>query len=366
MYAKVFNSMFEGSLRGRSDAILTFVNMLTSADSEGFVDRHFRSIADETGLPLERVKVAIAELESPDPDSRSAESDGRRIERISEQRSWGWRIVNYRKYRDIRDASSRSSAMYGVTIDSRPGAPYPGRPKTMGYVYYARNLSQIKIGFSTNPWARINELRTACPSIELLGLEKGTRDLERERQQQFAPYNIDREWFRQDKAILDFVATIGSVVDTTKVVLKRQGTTRTTSPQEEVKGEAEAEGEGKAISSPNGDSPAPPALVPSIEDIWNAYPYKVGKPDGMRAIQKALERGYEADFILARTMAYAKARNGDLTFVPNPSTWFNQERFNDDPTTWAPKNSNGHQPQKKEGGAAMTQAQRDRLPVTRI
>jgi hypothetical protein len=37
---------------------------------------------------------------------------------------------------------------------------------------------------------------------------------------------------------------------------------------------------------------------------------------------------------LSLTKAYASARNGDVAFVPNPSTWFHQERFNDDPATW--------------------------------
>jgi hypothetical protein len=81
---------------------------------------------------------------------------------------------------------------------------------------------------------------------------------------------------------------------------------------------------------------APPALVPSIEDIYSAYPKKVGKPDALKAISKAVKRFGNTN-VLERTMAYAKARNGDLDFVPNPATWFNQERFNDDPVTWQPR-----------------------------
>lgn len=71
------------------------------------------------------------------------------------------------------------------------------------------------------------------------------------------------------------------------------------------------------------------------EKIYSAYPKKVGKPFALKAIQKALEK-HEAAFLLDRTKAYATARGSNLNFVPHPSTWFNQERFNDDPATWKP------------------------------
>ena len=44
--------MFDGSMRGKSNLILVFVNMLTRCDKEGFDDRHPKSISDETGTPL--------------------------------------------------------------------------------------------------------------------------------------------------------------------------------------------------------------------------------------------------------------------------------------------------------------------------
>jgi hypothetical protein len=69
------------------------------------------------------------------------------------------------------------------------------------------------------------------------------------------------------------------------------------------------------------------------EQIYAAYPYKVGRPVALRAIQKAL-RNFPFELVLERTQLFAKVRNGDKTFIPNPSTWYNQERFNDDPSTW--------------------------------
>ncbi len=107
MYAKLFASLYQGTLRGCADEILVFTNLLAHADSFGMVDKHWRAIAEETGISRERVEKAIANLEASDPDSRSPEEEGRRIVKMDEHRVWGWRIVNYGKYRSIRSEDDR-------------------------------------------------------------------------------------------------------------------------------------------------------------------------------------------------------------------------------------------------------------------
>jgi len=107
VYVKLFSSLYQGTLRGRSDEILVFTNLLAYADQHGIVDKHFKAIEDETGLSAPRVKAAIKELESPDPESRSPEMNGCRIVKMDEHRLWGWKIVNYGKYRAIRNEEDR-------------------------------------------------------------------------------------------------------------------------------------------------------------------------------------------------------------------------------------------------------------------
>lgn len=107
VYVKLFSSLYQGTLRGRSDEILVFTNLLAYADQHGIVDKHFKAIADETGLNQERVEAAIAQLELPDPESRSPEMNGCRIIKLDEHRIWGWKIVNYGKYRAIRNEEDR-------------------------------------------------------------------------------------------------------------------------------------------------------------------------------------------------------------------------------------------------------------------
>lgn len=108
MYCKLFASLYQGTLRGRSNEILVFTNLLAHATKEGTVDKHFRAIAEETGLSIDEVKAAIIVLESPDEESRSPEAHGARLLRIDEHRVWGWQIVNYAKYRAIRSEDDRA------------------------------------------------------------------------------------------------------------------------------------------------------------------------------------------------------------------------------------------------------------------
>ena len=107
MYCKLFASLYQGTLRGKSHEILVFTNLLANADSAGHVDIHFRAIADEVGLSVDEVRAAIVVLESPDVESRSHEHAGARLVRMDGHREWGWKIVNYIKYRSIRSEEDR-------------------------------------------------------------------------------------------------------------------------------------------------------------------------------------------------------------------------------------------------------------------
>lgn len=108
MYCKLFASLYQGTLRGRSDEILVFTNLLAHTSAGGIVDKHFRAVAEETGLSLDRVKQAILVLESPDEESRSPDEKGARLVRLDEHRVWGWRVVNHGKYRAIKNEDDRA------------------------------------------------------------------------------------------------------------------------------------------------------------------------------------------------------------------------------------------------------------------
>lgn len=88
----------------------------------------------------------------------------------------------------------------------------------------------------------------------------------------------------------------------------------------------------KVLEKGSGGKPS----LPPEEQVYELYPLKVAKAAALKAIRKALET-QKLDFLLERTALFAKVRNGNLDFCPHPSTWFHQERYNDDPAAWAPR-----------------------------
>lgn len=87
-------------------------------------------------------------------------------------------------------------------------------------------------------------------------------------------------------------------------------------------------------------TPKPPKggdTDPLILEIYEAYPLKVARSVAIKAIGKAAKK-HDPNFILERTKLFgemmSKLPKEQMDFVCNPATWFNQERYNDDPSTW--------------------------------
>ena len=106
-YAKVFKSLFYGSLVGHSETQLVFICLLTHCDSEGYVELPPSMIATMTGIPEAMVDSSLRDLEGPDPASRTADHEGRRIERVHEFGAWN--VLNYGRYRAMRDEDDRKA-----------------------------------------------------------------------------------------------------------------------------------------------------------------------------------------------------------------------------------------------------------------
>ena len=107
MYAKVFSQIFDSSISSDHEVRHVFMDLLVMADRDGYVDMTRDAICRRANIPMTLLVRALSILSAPDPASRSVEKEGRRIELIDEGRDWGWRIVNYAQYRDIRDEEGR-------------------------------------------------------------------------------------------------------------------------------------------------------------------------------------------------------------------------------------------------------------------
>ncbi len=112
MYGKIFEQIYEGSLYGQWEALVTFQQMIVLAEHpDGIVDMTPAAIAARTSIPLEIIQRGIAYLEQPDAESRTPDEEGRRIIRLSDGRTWGWRITNYPEYNAIKNAEDRREYM---------------------------------------------------------------------------------------------------------------------------------------------------------------------------------------------------------------------------------------------------------------
>lgn len=74
-----------------SDTRIVWLTLLTLVDPEGYVAAAIPGLAIAANVPIDKVRAAMALFESPDPDSRSEEHEGRRVEKVPR----GWRILNY-------------------------------------------------------------------------------------------------------------------------------------------------------------------------------------------------------------------------------------------------------------------------------
>lgn len=150
MYAKIFESMYDGSLAtvGPWEALVTFQQMLVLADRWGTVDMTPEAISRRTTIPLAIIRKGIDALEQPDEQSRDPNLDGRRIRRLAEHRDWGWAIVNHAKYRAIRSSEDRREYQRKWMADKRAATPESGNG--------AREVGEWQPGERDLQWATKN------------------------------------------------------------------------------------------------------------------------------------------------------------------------------------------------------------------
>jgi hypothetical protein len=104
LYGKIFDSIYEGTLYGQWEALVTFQQMIVLCDADGMIDMTPQAIAARTSIPLKIIQKGIKVLEAPDQFSRTPDEEGRRLELIDAHRPWGWHIVNHEKYMRMQDA----------------------------------------------------------------------------------------------------------------------------------------------------------------------------------------------------------------------------------------------------------------------
>lgn len=100
-YTKLFSEILDSTVwRLPSHSRLVWITMLAMADRDGEVRASVPGLADRARVERAHCEQALAVLMAPDPDSRTPDHEGRRIEKID----GGWRLINHAKYREKMDA----------------------------------------------------------------------------------------------------------------------------------------------------------------------------------------------------------------------------------------------------------------------
>jgi hypothetical protein len=149
MYGKLFDSAYTGSMFGAGmNVFAVWAYAIAVADRHGYVELNPRFVAAQLGGTDKEVEDAIAYLESPDPESRSNEEEGRRI---VHEGAFQYRIVNYKKYTDMVDVDTRRAIWREEKRRQRSGgvSECPGHvPDILGHVPDCPGMSRNVPGMS--------------------------------------------------------------------------------------------------------------------------------------------------------------------------------------------------------------------------
>lgn len=111
MFTKLDRGILQSSIMAEDPATFkVWIVLLAACDADGIAPVSAVYISSVARLSLDMVKVAIARLEAPDPESRSTNDEGRRLRRID----GGFQLINYQVYRarSLREAEAERKRLY--------------------------------------------------------------------------------------------------------------------------------------------------------------------------------------------------------------------------------------------------------------
>lgn len=109
MFVKLFTQILDSSIADNRKLRHLFTDLLLCADAKGYIMMTPSAIARRIGATVEEVEWGLAELQKPDPLSKTKTERGKRIEPM-EGAGYGWKIINYESYRAVRDADQLREA----------------------------------------------------------------------------------------------------------------------------------------------------------------------------------------------------------------------------------------------------------------
>lgn len=126
-FTKLFNTIVTSTIWQEDDKTrIVWITMLAIADADGIVSASIPGLANVSKVAIAAARRAIEKLLDKDPDSRTKDYDGRRIETID----GGWRILNYQKYRRMLNEEERREYKARWIAEKRRQVSTPRRHKS--------------------------------------------------------------------------------------------------------------------------------------------------------------------------------------------------------------------------------------------
>lgn len=332
-FAKIYRSMWTGTLVGKWEAWSLLVFMLVHANEDGLMNIHPAAISAISGMPLDSVLMAIQILEAPDPNSRTNAEEGRRIVRADDHRDWGWYIVNYHAYRDYRSptaAKARAKDRQQRFRDRQAGVV----PQC---VYCGSSASTVDhvIPISSGGWdgddnlvdccMPCNQSKRAKSVVEFLN-NPGSRRI---RPDLVLANPILNRIVAQDGglwAVRDDYRPGAGDSPSNGIRNAPRYADDATGDERALEGEVDSENRDNKPSGPS----APRATEPvGFAEFWKAYPTKVGKKAAASAFKKAV-RLTTVETMLGAIESQKRSKRWTEGYIPNPATWLNQGRWDDE------------------------------------
>ncbi len=108
-YVKVHASILDSSVWLEDDRTrIVWFTLMAMANRDGIVEASVPGLANRARVPRRSCEAALEIFMAPDPDSRTPDHDGRRLEKVP----GGWRLLNYEPYREkdsIEDAKAKNA-----------------------------------------------------------------------------------------------------------------------------------------------------------------------------------------------------------------------------------------------------------------
>jgi hypothetical protein len=103
-FTKLFSSITKSTVWCEPHTtVRVWITFLADCDPQGHVHASIPGLANLARVTVEECEIALATFLGPDPYSRTADFEGRRIEVID----GGWKLLNYDLYRSRRDDGAR-------------------------------------------------------------------------------------------------------------------------------------------------------------------------------------------------------------------------------------------------------------------